>query len=43
MPKKRNRLILELIQVSVKRLRLNIFPYTSKNRLIVAAGNGFYL
>ena len=43
MPKKRNRLILELIQVSVKRLRLSIFPYTSKNRLIVAAGNGFYL
>ena len=43
MPKKRNRLIIELIQVSVKRLRLSIFPYTSKNRLIVAAGNGFYL
>ena len=43
MPKERNRLILELNQVSVKRLRLSIFPYTSKNRLIVAAGNGFYL
>ena len=43
MPKERNRLILELNQVSVKRLRLSIFSYTSKNRLIVAAGNGFYL
>ena len=43
MPKKGNRLILlELIQVSIKRLRLSVFPYTSKNRLIVAAGNGFY-